>query len=316
MTPPFSIRDKVLEKVAAGRKVYPCHTNRASELGHPCTRYLYFARTAWQEKALPSPELQMIFDAGRELEDYALRRIQEAGIRVTEQQRPFEWKDLQITGTVDGMMAGVPLEIKHLNQFTFAKVNTIQDMTAAPQIWLRKYPVQLGLYMLLAKSEQGVLLLVNKQSFDLKEIWFNLDDILDLVETALKRAETVNKAILDKTLPDPMPFEEECLECPFFVKCRPLQERGEGFQLDDSPELILALARYGETEAQIESSGIPDLQTEAKKLKDKIRAMTEGADTVLSGNFVITGKWQEKKGYEVKPSKSWQIKIQKLPAPK
>ena len=307
------IREAVLEKVAAGRKVYPCHTNRASELGHPCLRYLYLCREAWQEKELPSPELQMIFDAGRELEDYALRRIQDAGIRITGQQRPFEWKDLQITGTVDAMIEGVPLEVKHINQFTFQKVNTIQDMTGAPQIWLRKYPVQLGLYMLLAKSEQGVLLLVNKQSFDLKEIWFNLDSILDLIESALKRAETVNKAILDKVEPPCMPFEEGCLECPFFIKCGPLQGRDGGVALDDSPELILALSRYHEIEGQLEAGGVSDLESEAKKIKDKITAMTEGADTVLSGPYVITGKWVERKGFEVKPSKSWQIKIQKLP---
>ena len=307
------IREAVLAKVASERKVYPCHTNRASELGHPCTRYLFLSRTAWQEKELPTPELQMIFEAGRELEDYALRRIQDAGIRLTEQQRPFEWKDLQITGTVDAMMNGVPLEIKHLNQFTFQKVNSIQDMTAAPQIWLRKYPVQLGLYMLLAKSEKGILLMVNKQSFDLKEIEFGLDDILEICEAALKRAEAVNKAVAGNTLPACMPFEESCLECPFYVKCNPLQERGDGFQIDDSPELLQAVARYIQIEEQVDASGIPELEAESKKLKDKIKAMTEGADTVLSGNYVITGKWSERKGYEVKPSKSWSMKIQKLP---
>jgi len=51
------IVDRILESKKP--QLYPVHSNRASELGHECLRYLVYNRTRWQEKALPSPNLML-----------------------------------------------------------------------------------------------------------------------------------------------------------------------------------------------------------------------------------------------------------------
>ena len=42
-------------------KINPCHTNRASELGHPCLRYLVYIRTSWQDRVPHGLGLQLLF---------------------------------------------------------------------------------------------------------------------------------------------------------------------------------------------------------------------------------------------------------------
>ena len=49
-------------------RIWPCHVNRASNLGHPCERYLVYSRTAWDKKAPHEWELQVVFDEGNNQE--------------------------------------------------------------------------------------------------------------------------------------------------------------------------------------------------------------------------------------------------------
>jgi len=315
MNPPIQIVPQFMNAIEKKRKIFPCHINRASELGHPCLRYLYYCRMNWQDRELPSPGLQLIFDAGNELEGFTLRQLEDAGFNIFERQRPFEWKEYQITGHVDGMIQAdnktYPLEIKHLNQFTFAKINTIQDFLEADKIWLQKYPTQLALYMLMSNSEWGCLLIRNKQDFTLKEIWFSLDDILEIGEQALKRAEAVNKAIETNTEPERIAFNEACTQCPFFIKCLPDQKREGGIvSMDNNPELIADLIQLESLESDVKP--LKPIESEIKKLKKKIQAKVEGQENILAGDFAITGKIIQKKGYEVRPSEYWAWKYQRL----
>ncbi|KKK97523.1 hypothetical protein LCGC14_2651910, partial [marine sediment metagenome] len=155
----------VYEKQKSKIKTYPCHANRASEAGHVCERYLVFARTRWEEKLLYNVELEFIFAGGRMVEKLALAEIEEAGFRLVEQNRPFSWREFNLTGHIDakiligdenaGNSIAYPLEIKGLNQFDYDKLDTIEDFIMSKKSWIKKYPAQLCLYMLMSNIEYG-----------------------------------------------------------------------------------------------------------------------------------------------------------------
>jgi len=86
------IVEKIIETKKSKIKGYPVNSNRASELGHPCLKYHVLSRTRWEEKSLHDVGLQFIFDMGNEIEEIVLKELAEAGIKVIEQQRSFQWK--------------------------------------------------------------------------------------------------------------------------------------------------------------------------------------------------------------------------------
>ena len=47
------ISQHVRDGILASREEWPVHSNRASEIGNPCHRYLYYMRTAYKERPLP-----------------------------------------------------------------------------------------------------------------------------------------------------------------------------------------------------------------------------------------------------------------------
>ena len=95
------IVERVLESKKAKIQQWPVNANRASSLGHECTRFLVFERTRWKEKTLHDARVQMIFDIGNVLEQMVSQDLREAGFAVIEQQRGFQWSKYQITGTID-----------------------------------------------------------------------------------------------------------------------------------------------------------------------------------------------------------------------
>ena len=62
--------------------VYPVNNLRASNLGHPCERYLYLLIKYWDEQKPHDVGLQNIFDLGNALEEHTINNIKEAGFEV------------------------------------------------------------------------------------------------------------------------------------------------------------------------------------------------------------------------------------------
>ena len=62
--------------------VYPVNNLRASNLGHPCERYLYLLIKHWDEQKPHDVGLQNIFDLGNALEEHTINNIKEAGFEV------------------------------------------------------------------------------------------------------------------------------------------------------------------------------------------------------------------------------------------
>ena len=154
------IEEKIREMIEAERRVFPCRSNRASSLGHPCTRFLVYCRVNWQDRKLPDTTLQYIFGFGSVIEDMALARLKKAGFKVTQQQRDFEDAAHEITGHIDGFIAvdggRFPLEIKSMSAHIWPRINEVADMVNSPHPWVRGYPSQLNLYCYLSDKEKGV----------------------------------------------------------------------------------------------------------------------------------------------------------------
>ena len=243
----IDIVQAVIETKMKKIKLWPVNSNRASELGHPCDRYLVYLRTRGMERPLHDIGLQFIFDEGNLHEDAVLRDLREAGIRIIEQQRSFEWKKYQITGSIDGKIQDdgniIPIEIKSFSQWNWNAINSAEDMFKSKAVYMKKYPAQLTLYLIMDEKETGLFILKNKINGLLKQIPLKLD--FAYAETLIQKAERINAHIKAGTLPDRIPYDDNISgNCPFAHICLP-DHKHEATLLDD-PELESKLDRRGE----------------------------------------------------------------------
>jgi CRISPR/Cas system-associated exonuclease Cas4 (RecB family) len=285
------IVEKVLESKQREIRQSPVNSNRASQLGHECLRYHVYERTRWHEKALHDVRLQMVFDMGREIEEIVLKELREAGFQIHEGQRAFQWPEYKITGSIDGMIIldgeAVPLEIKSASPFAFDSINTVEDIRRHKYPYMRRYLAQVTLYCLLSNKDRAVILFKNKSTGALKEIWVPLD--YELGETLLKRAEEINRHVDAGTLPDHIPYDEMlCGECPYAHICLPPVD-GREVEIDDGP-LAELLDRL---------DALKPATKEYQELDGQIKKIVEGRDKVLAGGWLVTGKWMDRKSYDI-----------------
>ena len=285
-------------------KSWPVNANHASQAGHPCTKYLVLYRTHSQDRPMHEVGLQFIFDRGNAIEPIALREIEDAGFRVVEQQRPYEWKELQLTGRIDAKISvngGLyPLEVKALSPYDFPKLNGVEDFMASGKIWLMKYPAQLMLYMLMEGIDQGVFYIKNGLNWWPKCIWVDLD--YDYADGVVRRLEAVNKHVAEGTQPEGINDPGLCPDCDFFHICLP-EIRREALAIEDDPELEAQIERWEE---------LKSANAEYKKLDDLLKKKLEGKERAVIGNYLIMGKYTDRKGYTVESSTYWRKTIKRL----
>ena len=302
------IAQTVIEHKTKQIKTYPVNANHASQAGHPCERYLVLLRTHWQERTLPDVGLQFVFDGGNMIERMALRELEDAGFELVEQQRAFSWPELELTGRLDMKLrldgALIPVEVKGLNHWDFEKLNTMEDFLRSPKPWIRKYPAQLILYMLMAgDSEEGIFYLKDKLNYRPKAITIKLD--YDYGEMICRKLERVNKHVKDGTGPDQIDDPDVCARCDFLHICLP-EIRRSALETVDDPDLEAKLERYEE---------LKPLKAEYETLDREFKKLFKGRERLMIGNYLITGKEVIRKGYKVPDSTYWQKKIMHLVNP-
>lgn len=295
--------EKIIEATQKKITAYPVHTNRASDLGNPCLRYHVLNRTRWQEKKMHDVNLQLIFNMGTEIEQIVLRELAEAHLKVVEQQRAFSWPEYQITGHIDGLILAddgktYPFDIKSSSPYVFDSINTVDDLKKGRYPYLKKYPVQLNLYLFMGNADKGFFLFKNKVTGQLKEIWMDID--YELGEETLKRAEAINAHVLAGTLPESYDCDDE--RCPFEHICLP-KRTGKEVEMPDTDELAKLIQRYYDLKG---AAG------EYEKLNKQISKMVEGKDKLLAGNYFVTGKWIDRQGFIVNDSRYWKKTIKMI----
>jgi len=306
----FSVVEKVYEAYQNDIRTSPCRSNRASQLGHPCERCLVYWRTRWEKARLITPQTKMIFEAGNMIESLAKFELERAGFKITNQQRDFEDKKNQITGHVDFFLSSngkdaVPCEVKGINHFSFMAINTTEDMLKSKQVWMRKYPAQLQLYLYLASIEEGLFYFKDKQTMQPKEIWMKLD--YEFAESLLKKAERINKHVEDQTLPDRVSDLSVCEYCEFNHICLPpTTSSSVDFMLNhEREEWEQNLQRWDQ------------LKPTAKEFQDmdkQIKAFFKEKPDTIVGDFMIKHKETEKniKAKEACVQKIIQVLITKV----
>lgn len=300
----IDIVQPVVEMKAKRIKQWPVRSNRASNLGHPCERFLVYERTRWQEKVLHDVTLQFIFDEGNIHEAAVIRELQDAGFQIIEQQRAFEWKKYEITGHVDAKIKDngsfIPIEIKSMSDWAWKAVNDLSDMYKSKAVYMRQYPAQMTLYLLMDEKEEGAFILKNKTNGLLKQIPVKLD--YEYGEALIQKAERINAHLKGETLPDRIEFSVGACEwCAYSHICLP-EHKHEGSIIND-PELEAKLDRRG---------ALKTMKDEYDDLDKEIREAVREKPELVVGNWILKGKWVDKKAYTVEAGRYWQTTIKQL----
>jgi hypothetical protein len=308
-SPARRIAEAVDEYVSTQRERRPIHANHASELAHPCTRYLVLKRHDWKAETLPSLSLQYIFEEGHIHEDAVSDLLKKAGFKVTKSQVSLDWPEqpsLKITGHIDGTVKvdgrEYPIEVKSVSTHYFDTIQTFNDIKMHKYWFVRKWAGQLTLYLAMMNTDQGLMVLKNKNDGRVRIIDVVLD--YDLAEALVKKAEVVNAHVAAKTLPDPIEWDDCCERCGFHPHlCMPDIIR-EGAEIMDDPELEAELERREELKPLVKEYG--EIEDDLKKKLYK--------RTGFCGVFEIGGKMVSVTGYTkvVQNSEYWKRNIRKL----
>lgn len=284
----LGIEERIREHVAKKIRADPIHTNRASEIGHDCLRYLVYLRTENTNRLLHDATLELIFREGKLHEPAIIRSIEDAGIAVIEQQRAFKDDDLNITGHIDGKMIEngrvIPFDAKTASHHIFERLvsatDVIEAMLHAKEPWLRKYPAQITCYLALDKGakDEGAFVFKNKVTGRI------VDRIVEFDERyweALKmRAEAVNFHVSSKTLPGRIDDERICTVCAFRHMCLPDVDFGD--EVDFVRELEDLLERREELRRQKKAAA---WLRELEAVEEQVKAMVAGRNKVIAGRW-------------------------------
>jgi len=288
----INIVSKIDELKSSKIKVYPVRTNQASQLGHPCMRYLVHLRLDWDKKKPHTLKAQYIFDEGNLQERQVIKEMIEAGINVEKTQEYFDWKEYQISGKVDGFIRDgkelIPFEIKSMNPYIFERINSIKDFSKKE--YLQRYVAQIVLYMFMTNSEKAIFILKNKSTGEIKQINVELtDELYEYAEKLLQKAERINEYVGKGEYPEPIEYNEEvCEYCSFKHLCPQVKPEKEIEEVTDE-EIKEKLEKW---------YSLKDIAKEFSELDKEIKTKFKGKVCKV-GNFYISGKWIKSKRYDI-----------------
>lgn len=290
------IAAKVSDFVQSEIKVYPCEHLRASNVGHPCERYLYLLIRNWEDQEPHTEGLQNIFDLGNSIEAYTIKKLRDSGLEViTPTSRSWKVENPLITGREDIRIKDpetgelIPAEIKGLSPNEWEKLNTVEDFYNSRRYYVRGYPAQLLVYLYKFEKSYGFFILTNKLTGELKIIEVPFD--WERADELLKKAERIYTALADssgKTIPEACDDLSVCERCQMRHLCTAAHERTET-EIDDG-ELEEAIDRKNE---------LAPLYREYNEINDQIKKMVGEREKVISGKYVISTKTINKAEYVV-----------------
>ena len=301
------INAKLFKAKADKIKVYPCNNLRASNLGHPCERYLYLLIKHWDEQKPHDVGLQNIFDLGNALEEHTINNIKEAGFEVVT-PTVRSWKiDVRggiITGREDIRIKDengelLPVEIKGLSPFEFDKLNSVEDFLNSKKTYIRGYPAQLFVYMLKFGKEKGFFALTNKLTGETKFIEVNLD--YEYGEQMLSKAERVYAALEANEPPAACDDIFVCENCPLAHICGEVRRVPTDVDLDD--ELDALIDRRSE---------LAEAKKQYEEIDKQIKAKVGERAKIITGHYLIERKATVRKAFSVSESTTYRVTIKRL----
>lgn len=313
--PPEVLTGKITEAMERDIKIYPRNSLWVSQLDHPCRRNLEYGILRWQDALKHSTDLQEIFNEGHVHEAATLAKLQKAGFRTRQTQRPIFEKVMQgrkemrygISGRLDLEInhpdvlgeAWYPAEIKSMEPFSWESIEDVQSFLTSKRWYLRMYPGQLMMYLYGMSRDTGLMILKNKVNGKLKFIWITLD--LAIVERMLQNAEEVNRVVAEvqagaepeATLTPRIEYSDKvCGGCSFRHICLPDIQYG-GQTIDLSPEVEADLERR-----EILKSFVDEYDDLDEKVKKQFKGRGDGK-YLVGAAFNVTVKTSETTRYNV-----------------
>jgi len=338
--------DEAIRALYEKRAKLPTWTVRsvwASEIGHPCERYLVYRQTHTNKAKKINARLAQLFDVGnlhgREIVHLLDEALHAYGptrdCRVERTEMPIPENQDGITGKMDlavavpqpaGRPRYIPVEFKALSDVIFNQLDDVQDMMNSNFIFMRKYPAQLTCYMHYFKETEGVFLIRNKQTGDHKMLTMSLDPAYR--DSLLAKARRINSTVTAyKTaagpaagvevpaqanlLPPRMNWTQSlCGHCPFLGICLPDMSRVPGI------ECLLGKDELDEAVRQREDLHDASLRYGRADtcVKGHLRALCDGMNagdikTLMLPHYCVEVKIAERTGYEVPADIKSQYKV-------
>ena len=287
--------------------IYPCNNLRASNLGHPCERYLYLLIKHWEEQKPHDVGLQNIFDLGNALEEHTINNIKEAGFEIvtpTVRSWKVNVKGGIITGREDIRLKDengelLPVEIKGISPFEFDKLNTVDDFLKSKRAYIQGYPAQLFLYMYHFNKEKGLFALTNKLTGQTKFIEVPFD--YEYGEKMLQKAERIYKALEEEKPPEACDDISLCEGCSLAHICGECRRVPADIDIDD--ELDELINKKQELAAA---------KKEYEQVDKEIKAKIGEREKVITGQYLIERKSFTKKAFTVPESVQYRVTIKRL----
>ncbi|MEG2152229.1 MAG: hypothetical protein RRZ71_03100 [Clostridia bacterium] len=302
-----SISNAIRNEVESRITVYPCNNLRASNIGHPCERYLYLLIKHWDKQEPHDYGLQNIFDLGNAIEAYTIDKLKAAGFEViTPTQRSWKVEHPLITGREDIRIKDpdtgelFPTEIKGLSPFEWVKLNSVDDFYNSKKHYVRAYPSQLLVYCWKFEKEKGFFVLTNKLTGEIKVIEVPFD--WDRADAMLKKGERVYECLNDpEKIPPACEDISVCEECKLRHIC-PTQHARIEAEIDDGEleELIL------------QKEALAQQYHAYNEVIDQIKACVGEREKVITDTHFVQIKTIEKKAYNVAARAERRITITKL----
>ena len=300
------MNNKIKENKQSKIKLYPCNNLRASNVGHPCERYLYLSIKNWEDKKLYTETTQCIFDLGNKIEEYVIQTLKDAGFEViTPTIRAWKVEKPLITGREDLRIKledgqFYPVEVKGLSPQEWDKLNSVQDFLNSKKYYVRAYPAQLYIYMYQFGKEKGYFALCNKLTGEIKLIEVPFD--YEYAEKILQKAERIYKCLQKNELPSSCDDISVCEYCDLAHVCTANIKRVET-DVDTTGELDELIDKKQE---------LAPAYREYSEINDKIKKVVGEREKVLSNKYLFERKVIHKEGYTVSPRDEVRINEKRL----
>jgi len=186
----------------------------ASQLGHPCDRWLWLQfRHAVIERH--NGRMLLLFKRGHEEEAKVVQHLRKIGAHVQNvgsNQIGFDFGS-HVKGSADGVVSGLPqapktkaiLECKTHSDKSFKELKTKGVKEAKPMHW-----IQCCVYGYGAKIDRALYFAINKNTDEIYTEWLHLDK-----EVAIKAIERGQRIALTDRMPEPLSADPSWYQCKF-----------------------------------------------------------------------------------------------------
>jgi len=306
----IDIAEKVLEAKEKQIKTYPRDVNWASDAGHPCERYLFLSRVAWDKRKPHDVTLQCIFERGRAAEDVIDKELKTANFKVVEHERPYELKEFELRGRIDRKIEvdgkRIPVEYKTISHNEVNSIALVDDMIHSKRSYIRLWPAQLLLYMDMSDSDEGLFYFKDSLTWYPKTISAELNPYRDYLSKIYEKLLRVNEAVRTNTLPDRFPEEMMfCSNCAFLELCGPERHFGLEAEIYERPDLEELLE---------ERDKLREMADRYNRVDAEVKGHFKGVEKAIVGRFLVEGKEviRYMKPQPAREDRFWKLNITRL----